>query len=222
MTMTMKRIAFALGVAGALMGEDASAQVLGLGVRGGTQGLGADLAVALAPRVVVRAGIGFMPVEPTIALSQIDVTVDPPSKFYTAGLDLYLTNAMRVGAGIMLKPDDAELSAVFTENQQIGAQTFTPQQIGTLLGIIDSRNEVPYVLIGFGNHTAAGSGLYVDFGVAFMGEPNFELTSVGGTVSDQPATRTELEREELEFEEDAGPYLRFLPILNLGFRIGLG
>jgi hypothetical protein len=34
--------------------------------------------------------------------------------------------------------------------------------------------------------------------------------------------RDALDREEQEFEDDAGQYLQFWPIINLGFRIGVG
>ena len=46
----------------------------------------------------------------------------------------------------------------------------TPQALGTLTGVVDSRSQAPYVLIGLGKHTSAGMGLSVDLGVAFLGD----------------------------------------------------
>jgi hypothetical protein len=217
-------VAFSLSVALAVAVPDASvaAQGFGFGVRAGTLGLGVEGAMGLGERVVARAGIGWNPYDPDISLSEIDVTAELPT-WYNAGLDVYLNGAFRLGAGVLFKPDDPTLSAVFTQNQEIGGQTFTPQQIGTLVGVIDSRDEVPYVLLGFGRHTSPGVGLFVDFGVAFLGEPDFRLDAVGGSLdSDSEPLRSRLDAEAQEFEDDAGAYLQFWPILNLGLRIGVG
>ncbi|MGE0160234.1 MAG: hypothetical protein AB7T31_12560 [Gemmatimonadales bacterium] len=216
------RIAFALVTSFVLFTDGAAAQAFGFGARIGTLGVGGELAVGLGEQVVARAGIGWNPWEPETSLDEIDVTAKLPT-WYSAGLDLYLNGALRLGAGVLLKPDDPTLSAVFTQNQEIGGQTFTPQEIGTLVGVVDSKDHVPYVLVGFGKHTAAGSGLFLDIGVAFMGEPDFQLDAVDGSLSSQSGPlRDALDDEEQRFEDDAGAYLRFWPILNLGFRIGVG
>jgi len=217
-------VAFSLTVALAVAVPDApvAAQGFGLAVRAGTLGFGGEAAMALGERVVARAGIGWNSYDPDISLSEIDVTAELPT-FYNAGLDIYLNGAFRLGGGVLFKPDDPTLSAVFTQDQEIGGQTFTPQQIGTLVGVIDSRNEVPYVLLGFGRHTSPGVGLFLDLGVALLGEPDFRLDAVGGSLdSDSGPLRDALDTEAQEFEDDAGAYLRFWPILNLGLRIGVG
>ena len=206
----------------AVPGGRAAAQGFGFGIRAGTLGFGGEAAMGVGEQVVIRAGFGWNPIDPDMSLSEVDVTAELPT-WFNGGIDLYLNGALRLGAGVLLKSDDPTLSAVFTEDQEIGGQTFTPQQIGTLVGVIDSNDQVPYVLFGFGKHTAPGMGLYADFGVAFMGEPDFQLDAEGGSLNSQSGPlRTALDTEEQEFEDDAGAYLRFWPILNLGFRIGVG
>jgi hypothetical protein len=215
-------IALTIGCIGATLADAAAAQTVGLGARIGTLGLGPEAAVALGERIVVRGGVGFNPVDFDQSFSDIDVTAELPT-WYNVGIDAYLNGALRFGAGVLFKPDDPTLFGVFTQNQVIGGQTFTPQQIGTMVGVIDSGDQVPYALIGFGKHTAPGMGLFVDFGLAFMGEPDFQLDAVDGSLSSQSGPlRTALDAEEQEFEDDAGSYLRFWPILSLGLRIGVG
>jgi hypothetical protein len=217
-------VAFSLtvGLAVAVPVAPVAAQGFGLGARAGTLGLGFEGAVGLGERVVARAGIGWNTYDPDFALSEIDVTAELPT-WYNVGLDFYLNGAFRLGGGVLFKPDDPMLSAVFTQDQEIGGQTFTPQQIGTLVGVIDSRDEVPFVLLGFGRHTAPGVGLFVDLGVALLGEPDFLLDAVGGSLnSSSGPLRDALDTEAQEFEDDAGAYLRFWPILNVGLRIGVG
>ena len=216
------RYAITLIITFGALAEGASAQAIGLGARVGTLGLGAEAAVDLGERVVVRGGVGFNPVDFDQSFSEIDVTAELPT-WYNIGLDAYLNGALRIGAGMLFKPDDPTLFGVFTQDQRIGGQTFTPQQIGRMVGVIDSRDQVPYALIGFGKHTAPGIGLFVDFGLAFMGQPDFQLDAVGGSLNSQSGPlRDALDREEQEFEDDAGAYLRFWPIVNLGLRFGVG
>ena len=200
----------------------AEAQRLGIGGRVGLLGVGPEVAIGLGERVVVRGGMGLMPLEPSMTLSDIDVTFELPT-WYNVGVDLYVTSAMRLGAGFLFKSDDPRFTGVFTTDQDIGGQTFTPQEIGTLIAVIDSEGQVPYALIGFGNHTAPGVGLFLDVGVAFLGAPDFRLSAEGGTLSDDSGPfRTALDAEAAQFEEDAGRYLEFWPIVSLGLRIGIG
>jgi hypothetical protein len=214
-------VALALALSLGSLTDPASAQGVGFGARVGTLGLGAEAAVGLGDRVVARGGVGLNPWDPDISLSEIDVTLELPT-WYSAGLDVYLNGALRLGGGVLFKSDDPTLSAVFTQDQEIGGQTFTPQEIGTLVGVIDSRDPVPYALIGFGKHTSPGVGLFIDLGVGFLGEPDFQLDAVGGSLNSQSGPlRDALDTEEQEFEDDAGSYLKLWPILNIGLRIGV-
>lgn len=198
------------------------AQGIGLGARVGTMGVGGEVAVGLTERLVVRGGIGLIPLEPSATFDDIDVTLELPRTWYNAGIDVYLNGAMRIGGGMLFKPDDPELVGTFNQSQDIGGTIFTPAEIGTLTGVIDSSDSVPYVLLGFGRHTAPGFGLFIDLGVAFLGDPDVRLDAEGGTLSGAPATRDALDQEAQNFEDDMRAYLRFWPILNLGLRIGLG
>jgi hypothetical protein len=206
----------------ATLAAAAEGQTLGIGGRAGTLGLGAEAAIALTDRVVVRGGLGFTPLEPALTLGDIDVGIEVP-RWYNVGLDLYLNGAFRVGGGVLFKGDDARLTARFTTDQELGGQTFTAQEIGELIAVLDSRDRVPYALVGFGKHTAPGVGLFVDVGVALMGSPRFLLGTEGGTLADDTGPlRTALDAEAAEFEADAPRYLEYWPIFSLGVRIGLG
>ncbi len=197
------------------------AQGAGFGARVGTLGIGAEAAIGLTNRIVVRGGVGFVPSDfPSATFNDIDVKLTIPT-FYNAGVDFYLNGAFRIGGGVLFKKDEPTLRASFNSPQDIGGTTFTPQEIGTLEGVIDSSNSAPYVLIGFGKHTADRIGLFLDVGVAFMGDPNVTLTSKGGTESDSAAMQSALDQEATDFENDMRAYLRFWPILSLGLRIGL-
>ena len=108
----------------------ASAQV-GVGIRAGTLGLGADIAFALSPNIQIRGGGGIQPVNPTFTISDIKYTVDLPGSFVNIGIDLLPTGGgLRIGGGILYKPDDTSISGEFTSSVDIGGRFYTGAEVG--------------------------------------------------------------------------------------------
>lgn len=200
----------------------ALAQGVGLGVRAGTLGIGAEGAVGLTGNLVVRGGIGLMPWEPEQDIDEITYSLNLPDTWFTLGLDLYLAGPLRVGAGLLYKPDDPSLSARLLSETEIGNEIYTPEQVGTLRATLNARRKAPYLIVGLGRHDNPGLGLSLDLGVAFLGKPGFTLTAEGGTLIDDPTFEVNLRAEEVNLESDAGFLLQYWPILNVGLRLGIG
>lgn len=195
---------------------------LGIAARAGTLGIGGEAALDLSDRVVVRGGMGLTNLEVSTTFDGVEVELQLPKTWYNVGLDLYLNGALRIGGGLLFKPDDPQLVGVLEESVDIGGRTFTPSEIGTLTGSIASEDQAPYLLIGFGKHTDSGFGLSLDIGAAFTGDPRVTLDAQGGTFSDQAELQARLDQEARNFEGDMKTYLRIWPILSLGLRLGLG
>jgi hypothetical protein len=219
----MRKSIFALTVAAVVaLPAGLTAQGFGIAARGGTLGVGGEAALALGSSAVIRGGIGLMPLELDASISGVDFILTLPETWYNVGLDLYLGPSFRIGGGMLFKPDDPTLAGNFTTTQSIGGRNFTPEEIGTLTGVIDSKDQAPYFLIGFGKHTSSGIGLTLDIGAAFLGDPSVSLDATGGTFSDQDELTSRLNIEAAELEQDIGTYLNYWPIINLGLRIGIG
>ena len=220
----MRRSFFALMTAGLLAfpASAAAQQAFGVAGRVGTLGIGAEAALPLGSNFALRGGVGLMPFEVDATFDELDVTISLPETWYNIGADLYIGSSFRIGGGVLFKPDDP--TAVGTANQsiEIGNEIYEPGDIGTITGTLDSSDEVPYVMIGFGRHTSSGIGLFLDLGVGFLGSPDVTLTSSGGLLSGQPELQAELDREAQDWEDEVGTYLELWPILNLGIKIGLG
>jgi hypothetical protein len=146
------------------------AQGLALDARAGTLGLGGEIALDLSERLVVRGGIGITPLEPGTTLSGVDVSLKLPT-VYNVGVDIYLNGAVRLGGGLLFRTGDLEVTGDFTADQDLGGTSFTPQQIGTLSGVLDWKDRAPYVLIGVGRHTAQGTGLFLGPGLRVLRRP---------------------------------------------------
>jgi hypothetical protein len=198
-----------------------SAQGFGVAGRVGTQGVGGEVALGLTSAFVIRGGASTSPYEPNVTMNDVNVTLKLP-QWYSVGADLYLGGAFRIGGGMLFKSEDPSIEGVFTANQDIGGRSFTPAELGTLTGVLASKSQVPYVLIGFGNHTSTGIGLFLDLGVAFLGDPEISLSSSGGSFGDQAELISRLNAEAADWEDQAGSYLNYWPILNIGLRIGVG
>lgn len=194
----------------------------GIAARAGTLGIGGELALGLTDRLVVRGGVGRTSYLVTTTFDGVRMEVDLPKIWYNAGLDLYLNGVFRVGGGVLIKPDDASMVGRLDGSVDIGGQTFTPQEVGTLTGSIASKERAPYVLVGLGKHTASGIGLSLDIGAAFTGEPRVTLEAEGGTYPDQAELSARLDQEARNFENDMKTYLKIWPIVSLGLRLGIG
>ena len=205
-----------------------SAQNLAIAVRGGSIGLGAEAALGLGDRLSVRGGLGLLPFEPSASSfwdpgEDVDVKLTFPENWYNIGADLHLTNSFRIGGGLLFKPDDPTVAASLTGTASIdiGGTTYTASDVASVTGTIDSKDQAPYVLVGFGNPKGRGLGLYLDVGAAFVGEPEVRLSATGNpTIVNSAQFQARLSEEEQKIEDDAGKYLKLWPIINLGLRFG--
>ena len=193
-----------------------------VGLRAGTLGLGGEASIGLGDRLAVRGGIGALPFEYTSDFSGVEYTVKAPSTVWNAGVDFYpFSNGLRLSAGILNRPE-FDLSASGQEAVNIGGREYDGD-INIEGAVLNDRDMAPYATIGFGRATGPGMGLYADLGVALLGETT--VTLVGTCTSNGqpcPEFQTRLQTEADQAEEDVGGILEYHPIINIGFRIGLG
>ena len=228
----MKKSLFVLTAATLLALPGAlSAQGFGIAARAGTLGLGAEAAVGLTDAFVIRGGIGLLPVElknPSFwePGANVDATLKLPKTWYNIGADLYVGSGFRIGGGMLFKPDDPTLTGTLTGSAEIDIGTGTPYkatEVAEVVGTLKSKSSAPYVLIGFGKHTKSGIGLFLDLGVAMLGDPQVSLTATGDpAVVGSPTFQARLRQEEQTIEDDFGSYLKLWPILNIGIKLGVG
>ena len=211
-----------LAVAAFLAVPSVAESQLGLAARAGTLGVGGEAAIGVSERLVLRGGLGFSTLNPSTTFDDVEVDLTLPERWYNVGLDVYLNGATRIGAGVLLRSDDPSIIGRLGAPTDIGGQTFTPDEIGTLSGTIRSNQRAAYALIGFGKHTDSGFGLSLDLGAAYMGDPEVTLESEGGTYPNPSELEARLAQEAQNFEDDMKTYLRFWPILNVAVRVGFG
>lgn len=205
-----------------------AAQDFALAGRAGTIGLGAEAAVGFGNRLTLRGGLGLTPIDIDAgslveAGDQVEATLTLPKTWFNLGADLSLGGGFRVGGGMLFKTDDPSLDAMLsaTGTIEIDGEEYSGTQVASLTGVLDSKDQAPYAIIGFGSPQAQGIGLFLDLGVAFLGDPEVALSATGDpTVVESNEFQSRLRQEEQRIEDEAGDYLRLWPIINLGVRIG--
>jgi hypothetical protein len=230
----MKKSLLALSAAALIILPGAvEGQGFAIGGRAGTLGVGVEAAVGLGPKLAVRGGIGLLPIERDASSfwdaggNDVDLTIKLPEKWYNVGLDLYLGGGFRIGGGMLFKPDDPTLtgSLTGTASIDIGGQTYTASEVAEVVGSVDSKSQAPYAIIGFGRHVRSGVGLFLDLGVAFLGDSPVTLKAIPGnaTIINSPEFQSRLRQEEATLEADLPTWAReYWPILNVGIKVGIG
>jgi hypothetical protein len=197
-----------------------SAQDVGLAFHVGSLGLGADVAIAIHPNVGLRAGGNFFPFGINFTTSGIDYSLDLPSPQFMLLADLYPAGSFRVSAGLMIPSANFDLTGELDGPVNIGGSTYTPAQVGSLTGTLETRDVSPYIGIGFGNPASGRVGFFLDLGVAFHGNPQASAT-VDGPISAAPGFQQDLDREIQDIQDDVENIIVY-PVLSVGISIGLG
>ncbi len=187
-----------------------------VGARFGTLGLGGEVTVALGDYVNLR-GVGHLG-DISLVGTFSDVEYDVDIGFQNAGamLDFHLPDGgFRWSVGIYYNGNDYDGTATPTDSTTIGGISFTPDEIGTITGDIQTGSTAYYAGIGFGN-PVGGSGRWtvtLDVGVWILADdPTIELVA-DGTASSSAIFQSELDREEDDIENDL---INWWPVIEIG------
>ena len=198
----------------------AVAQNIGVAAHAGTLGLGADVALSVAPKVSVRAGANVFPFDINFESSGIDYSLDWPSPRFMLVGDFYPAGGFRLTGGFLISSADYEVTGKLAEPVEFGDSTYAPEDVGTLTGSLDTRDVSPYLGIGFGGSASRRIGLFLDAGIAFHGRPEVSAV-VDGPVNELPGFQEDLDTEVQEVQDDVDGFTVY-PILSIGISFRLG
>ncbi|MBN1509700.1 MAG: hypothetical protein JW955_22830 [Sedimentisphaerales bacterium] len=192
-----------------------------IGAKIGTLGIGGDLTTNLIPQVNLRAGAQWLGFSFDAEFSGVDYNVDLNLLNPLLLLDWYPFNgSFRISAGALYNASNIQLRGRPMEDVEIGDQTYHPEDLGAVEGDVEFEPIVPYVGIGWGNAPGNSGhwGLATDFGVAFIGSPNLDLSATGPIASD-PTFQAELAKEKRDIEEDLSGFNIYLVLsISLFYR----
>lgn len=189
------------------------------GVRVSSQGFGLELVGSLTERLNVRAGANYFTLSKSLTKSGNEFDFDLKLKSFNALLDWHVFGgSFRISGGGVIDKNFLDGVASDANTYDIGDMVFTIDEVGTLRGEIDYRDLSPYVGVGWGNPLAKDSGwtFMVDLGVVFIGAANVDLTSTGGTLSNDANFLAEVVKEEADVRDDLDDF-KLYPVVFLGF-----
>jgi hypothetical protein len=203
----------ALGAVPAMAAEGGQWHV---GVGGGTLGISPEVGYRFGSHAGVRVNGGFFDVDRDEEIDDIDY--DASLKLNSMGVmaDWYpFGGSFRLSAGARSNSNKLDLLATPTTSQEIGDETYTPEQIGTLTGGVRFKDFAPALTLGWGGKFGKGFTVGFEAGVLFQGSPKLSLAANGGLLANDPTFLAELEKERREAEEDAD--FKLWPVLQLNF-----
>lgn len=203
----------ALGAVPAMAAEGGQWHV---GVGGGTLGITPEVGYRFGSHAGVRVNGGFFDIDRDEEIDDIDY--DASLKLNSIGVmaDWYpFGGSFRLSAGARSNSNKLDLLATPTTSQEIGDETYTPEQIGTLTGGVRFKDFAPALTLGWGGKLGKGFTVGFEAGVLFQGSPKLNLAANGGLLANDPTFLAELEKERREAEDDAD--FKLWPVLQLNF-----
>lgn len=184
-----------------------------VGVRAGSNGLGAEVGVALNPNVVLRGVIQGFDYKDNQTIDGIAYDGTLKLGSYGVQLDLRSDNTpFYVTAGIFANDNQVNLISTPATNVVVGNTSYTPAQVGTL-NTVAKFDEVAYFL---------GAGVKMDLGpieaaleagVYYQGDPKVTSTSTG-LLATNPSFQTDLALETAKIVDDLDA-ARYWPMVSL-------
>lgn len=195
---------------------------VGVAARASTLGVGAEISYRVNRVLGLRIGGNYLEFSRDATIQNIDYHVTPHLESGSAMVDLYpMGGAFHISGGLLINRNEGRMVARLNQNIEIGGTTYTPDQIGSLIGTVDFRKTAPYVGLGL-----AGQGkiaVLFDLGVGITGTPRIGLvgvTPLTGSAKAQFDANVAQELAQVRTEINGKSYLKFHPVLSLGLKIG--
>ena len=203
--------------AGSAMAQSSEPGVA-VGATAGTSGVGLDVQVKLGPIFTLRGSLDRLSWGADQRYDGIDYNGD--LTFDTVGgfIDMHpLANGFLISGGAYVGDRNIALAATPTGPVEIGGQTWTPGQVGTLNGAIKLSGVAPFVGLGWDDtfYRSGRWGFRAVAGVAWSDAPEVVLTSTGGSLSNDPTFQARLRDESQAITDEAEGYGLF-PIIQVG------
>lgn len=201
-----------------LLPVEAFATEFGVGAGVGTPGISIEGKAAVSENIVVRGSFSYLDYGLDEEIDGIEYDGDLKLSNFGGFVDFHpFANGFNVSGGAFVGDKTLDIEATPATNVDIGGQTFTPAEVGTLVGDVQVNDFAPYLGLGYDNFlTSENMSFNVRLGVMFTGSPEATLESAGGTLSSDPILRAEIEEEIQNLEDDADDFKLF-PVVSVGF-----
>ncbi|OVE76206.1 hypothetical protein BVX97_02110 [bacterium E08(2017)] len=195
---------------------------MGVSVKGGTLGFGADVGIGVVDMLSLRLGFSKFSIgesfndEDTDDLEGVDeLKFEINLESINALVDFYpFKGAFRITAGMLINNNEFTAEATSDERIDINGVEYRVERAD---GLVSWSDMAPYVGIGGGNVASGGKWHWGwDLGVMFQGSPEIELTATASNAQLQQLLNQDIEEEVKQLEEDAESFNMY-PVATISF-----
>lgn len=211
-------ITLAALAAGAVSAAGTAQAQIAIGAGIGTTGGIAEAQVQVLPNLQLRGGYNYFQYDADDSYDDIDYTGELDLSTLAAFVDFRpFSNSFIITGGAYFGEKTLELAAVPGQTYEIGGQTYSSAQVGNLSGNVDLEDTAPFVGLGWDTTFQNDGPIGFKFiaGAMFTGSPEVNLSSTGGTLSNDATFQAELQDEEDNLEGDIDDY-EVYPVVQAG------
>jgi hypothetical protein len=192
---------------------------VGLTLKAGTLGLGADLTFPIVDKFNVRVGGNYFQYDYRNIYSKIKYDAKLKLGSGLTTFDWYpLSDDFHLSAGGLFGDNKISLTgkASVGGSYIINGKNYTEAEVGNLTSHVSFDGADPYVGIGWGNATRKDGhwSVTLDLGGAYQGRPKVEYTT-DGTLTGNPSFESDLNAERSKTRHDLD-FLTFYPVISGG------
>ncbi|MBU0679727.1 MAG: hypothetical protein KJ626_16615 [Verrucomicrobia bacterium] len=185
-------------------------------VKVGTLGMGLEGTIRLGERLNLRISGNALGTDYEDEQSDIKYDVEVDLRTALVLLDWHVFgNNFRISAGAAFNNNDITLKARTSESETIGDTVYTPEQIGTITGILNFDGTTAYFGIGFGNAVASQGPLSFVFDVGVIAQDYEVDLSADGLAGSDPGFQADLKEEEKDVQKDLDDFTLY-PVVMAG------
>ena len=211
----------ALAIGSAAMAGAANAQAgIAVGAGIGTTGGVVEAQVQVTPNIQLRGGYNYFQYDADDSYDDIEYAGELDLSTLAAFVDFRpFGNSFIVTGGAYFGEKTLDLVAAPGQTYEIGGQTYSAAQVGTLAAGVDLEDTAPFVGLGWDTTFQGGPiGFKFIAGAMFTGSPQVTLSSTGGTLSNDAAFQAELQEEEQNLQSDVDDY-EVYPVVQAGITV---
>lgn len=193
---------------------------LGLDVKVGTMGVGAEISASLIPHTRLRGGINYLLWEFDSTIEDIDYTFEPQFNSVSALFDIHpFGGAFFLSGGVYFNNNSVGVKGSLPpENFPAQYQSFNfLSDVVSITGDVEFNPVAPYVGLGWrSNSNETGWGIGLDLGVLYQGAPNVTNLRINAPVdvNDVAEVQQFLREQEQEIEDELS-WFQWYPVASL-------
>jgi hypothetical protein len=186
----------------------------GIGPTIGTLGAGVEGSVRVGPYLGLRLDASALSFDANRTISGVPYKFDAKLRSGGPLLDYFpFGSGFRVSVGARIDGNRADVTSTPTGNIQIGSNTYTPGELGTLSGTVKYNRVAPYAGFGYGGRVTSWLELGFDAGVLYQGKPKVSLGATGA-FANNPMLQADLDEQRGAIQSKIN-WTEWYPVLML-------